>query len=89
MHKATDYINENPKDAAKIVAKRINIDESECLRIMQENKYTMQYDQQFVEGADNMANFMLEMGNIKSVPKTDDYLEPAMLKKVFPDEVKL
>lgn len=89
LHKATDYINENPKDAAKIVAKRINIDESECLRIMQENKYTMQYDQQFVEGADNMANFMLEMGNIKSVPKTDDYLEPAMLKKVFPDEVKL
>lgn len=89
LHKATDYINENPEDAAKIIAKRINIDEKECLRIMQENKYTMQYDQQFVDGANNMANFMLEMGNIKSVPKTEDYLEPTMLKKVFPDEVKL
>ena len=89
LHKATDYINEHPEDAAKIIAKRINIDEKECLRIMQENKYTMQYDQQFVDGANNMANFMLEMGNIKSVPKTEDYLEPTMLKKVFPDEVKL
>ena len=89
LHKATDYINEHPEDAAKIIAKRINIDEKECLRIMQENKYTMQYDQQFVDGANNMANFMLEMGNIKSVPKTDDYLDPTMMKKLFPNEVKL
>lgn len=89
LRKATDYINEHPEDAAKIIAKRINIDEKECLRIMQENKYTMQYDQQFVDGANNMANFMLEMGNIKSVPKTDDYLDPTMMKKLFPNEVKL
>ena len=89
LHKATDYINEHPEDAAKIIAKRINIDEKECLRIRQENKYTMQYDQQFVDGANNMANFMLEMGNIKSVPKTDDYLDPTMMKKLFPNEVKL
>ena len=89
LNKATNYINEHPEDAAKIIAKRINIDEKECLRIMQENKYTMQYDQQFVDGANNMANFMLEMGNIKSVPNTDEYLDPTMLKKVVPDEVKL
>lgn len=89
LHKATEYINEHPDEAAKIIAKRINIDEEECLRIMQKNKYSMQYDQQFVDGADNMANFMLEMGNIKSVPKTEDYLEPTMLKKEFPDEVNL
>lgn len=56
---------------------------------MQENKYTMQYDQQFIDGANNMANFMLEMGNIKLVPKTDEYLDSTMLKKVIPDEVKL
>lgn len=49
----------------------------------------MQFDQQFVDGANNMANFMLEMGNIKSVPNTDEYLDPTMLKKVAPDEVKL
>ena len=65
LNKATNYINEHPEDAAKIIAKRINIDEKECLRIMQENEYTMQYDQQFVDGANSMANFMLEMGNIK------------------------
>ena len=89
LDKATNYINEHPEDAAKIIAKRINIDEKECLRIMQENKYTMQFDQQFVDGANNMANFMLEMGNIKSVPNTNEYLDPTMLKKVAPDEVKL
>ena len=48
---------------------------------MQENEYTMQYDQQFVDGANSMANFMLEMGNIKSVPKTDEYLDSTLLKK--------
>ena len=89
LNKATNYINEHPEDAAKIIAKRINIDEKECLRIMQENEYTMQYDQQFVDGANSMANFMLEMGNIKSVPKTDEYLDSTLLKKVVPDEVKL
>lgn len=89
LNKATNYINEHPEDAAKIIAKRINIDEKECLRIMQENEYTMQYDQQFVDGANSMANFMLEMGNIKSVPKTDEYLDSTLLKKVVPDEVNL
>ena len=77
-----DFYDKNPETVEKLLR-------ALCLRIMQENKYTMQYDQQFVDGANNMANFMLEMGNIKSVPNTDEYLDPTMLKKVVPDEVKL
>lgn len=89
LHKATAYINEHPEEAAKIIAKRINIKDDECLRIMKKNVYSMNFDRQFVDGANNMAEFMLDMKNIKAVPSTQSYLDPEPLKKVFPDEVKL
>lgn len=89
LHKATTYINEHPEDAAKIIAKRININEAECLRIMKKNVYSMTFDQQFVDGADNMANFMLDMKSIKAIPKTKSYMDTTLLKKVFPEDVTI
>ena len=89
LHKATIYINEHPQEAAKIIADRIHIDESECRRIMQENVYSMQFDQQFADGANHMAEFMLDMKNIKNVPAVDSYLDAGMMKKLFPDEVSI
>lgn len=89
LHKATTYINEHPEDAAKIIAKRININEAECLRIMKKNVYSMTFDQQFVDGADNMANFMLDMKSIKAIPKTESYMDTTLLKKVFPEDVTI
>lgn len=89
LHKATDYINQHPKEAAAIIAKRINIKEDECFRIMQKNVYAMNYDQQFVDGANKMAEFMLDMKNIKAVPEAKTYLDPSILKKVFPEAVKI
>jgi len=89
LHKATTYINEHPEDAAKIIAKRININEAECLRIMKKNVYSMTFDQQFVGGADNMANFMLDMKSIKAIPKTESYMDTTLLKKVFPEDVTI
>jgi len=89
LHKATIYINEHPQEAAKIIADRIHIDESECRRIMQENVYSMQVDQQFIDGANHMADFMLDMKNIKTVPAVDSYFSASMMKKIFPDEVSI
>lgn len=88
LHKATVYINEHPEEAAKIIAKRINIAESDCLRIMNNNVYSMEINQQFIDGSDNMAKFMLDMKNIKSIPATDSYIDSTVMKKVFPNEVK-
>ena len=89
LRKATDYINEHPEESAKIVAKRINIDEETCLRIMKKNVYAMKFDQQFLDGANNMANFMKDMNNIQAVPDTKNYIDTSILKKIFPDDVTI
>ena len=82
LKKATDYINQNPEDAAKIVSKEINIDEKDCLRIMKNNVYSMEFNDQFVEGANTMASFMKEMNNIKTVPEFSSYGDPSVLNNV-------
>ena len=71
--KATTYINENREEAAKIIAKEINIDEKDCLRIMGNNVYSMAFDNQFVEGSNKMAEFMVDMKNISAVPNFNSY----------------
>lgn len=87
LHKATEYINAHPEESAKIIAKRIQIDEETCLRIMKKNRYAMTFDQQFVEGTNNMAAFMLDMKNIKAVPRIKDYVDMSPMKELYPAEV--
>ncbi len=87
LHKATDYINEHPEESAKIIAKRINVDEETCMRIIRKNCYSMKFDQQFMEGTDNMAKFMLDMKNISAVPELNDYIDIAVMKDLYPAEV--
>lgn len=87
LNKATEYINENPEDAAKIIAAEINIDPKDCLRIMQNNVYSMKFDDQFVSGTNTMANFMLDMKNINSIPDFSQYTDTKILSSVDPSLV--
>ena len=87
LHKATDFINEHPEEAAKIIAKRINVDEETCLRIIKKNKYAMKFDSQFMDGTNNMAKFMLDMKNISAVPAIKEYVDMAPMKELYPSEV--
>lgn len=87
LHKATDYINEHPEESAKIIAKRINVDEETCLRIIKKNQYSMKFDKQFMEGTDNMARFMLDMKNIAAVPAIKDYVDTTAMKELYPNDV--
>ncbi len=87
LHKATDYINEHPEESAKIIAKRINVDEETCLRIIKKNQYSMKFDKQFMEGTDNMARFMLDMKNIAAVPAIKDYVDTAIMRELYPNDV--
>ncbi|GIM30344.1 aliphatic sulfonate ABC transporter substrate-binding protein [Clostridium polyendosporum] len=82
LKKATDYINNNPEEAAKIVAAEINIDPKDCLRIMKNNVYSMKFDDQFVSGTNTMANFMLDMKNISKVPDISQYTDTKILSSV-------
>lgn len=87
LHKATDYINEHPEEAAEIISKRINVDKETCLRIIKKNQYSMKFDQEFVDGTNNMAKFMLGMKNISAVPAIKDYVDMAPMKELYPAEV--
>ncbi|MEQ8196492.1 MAG: ABC transporter substrate-binding protein [Clostridiaceae bacterium] len=82
LKKATDYINNNPEEAAKIVAAEINIDQKDCLRIMKNNVYSMDFNDQFVSGTNTMANFMLDMKNINKVPDFSQYTDTKILSSV-------
>lgn len=89
LNKATDYINDHRHEAATIIAEQINLEVDECERIMGNNIYSMEFNQDFVDGTNTMANFMLETGNIDGVPAFDSYAYPEALEAVFPDLVTI
>ncbi|GIM30342.1 hypothetical protein CPJCM30710_30080 [Clostridium polyendosporum] len=87
LAKATDYINKNPEESAKIIATELNLDSNKVQKIMAKNVYTMKFDKSFVDSSNVMAQFMNETGNIKSVPKFDSYADYTPLKNALPELV--
>lgn len=82
LKKATDFINENPDEAAAIIAEEIQLDADQVKKIMSQNKYKMDFDNNFVNSCDEMAGFMLEMKNIPVKPEFSKYADSAMLRAV-------
>lgn len=82
LKKATDFINENPDEAAEIIAKEINLDATQVKKIMSQNQYQMLYDDKFVNSCDEIANFMKETNNISSKPDFGKYADSSILKSV-------
>ncbi|MGN0411356.1 MAG: ABC transporter substrate-binding protein [Candidatus Fimousia sp.] len=80
--KATDYINNNMEDAAKIIAKKIDLDEDTCLSIMKKNDYHVEYDQTFKDSCDSLAAYMKESGLNTSEVTFDQYAYTDVLKAV-------
>lgn len=85
LKKATDYIAENPDDAAKVVAEGINQDPADVKEIMAKYTYTMEYSKAFVDASISMADFMKEMGNIPAAPDISQYTSPSLLQSVLPE----
>lgn len=82
LKKATDFINENPDEAAEIIAKEINLDATQVKKIMSQNQYQMLYDDKFVNSCDEIANFMKGTNNISSKPDFGKYADSSILKSV-------
>lgn len=89
LAKATDYINEHRAEAAVIIANKINLDPAECERIMGHNIYSMEFNEDFVNGTNTMAEFMFETGNIDAVPDFDGYAYPNALEEILPELVTI
>ncbi|MEE3420062.1 MAG: ABC transporter substrate-binding protein [Lachnospiraceae bacterium] len=82
---ATDYINNNLDDAAKIIADYLNNDEATIKNIMSKNVYENVCNQSFVDATQAMAEYMLSNKLIDKIPDVDTYITPDILKEVNPD----
>ncbi len=80
LDQATDYINDNMEEAAKVVAAKIKISEDECLTIMKKNQYSTEWKAEFIDSADAMSKFMLETDSIDEIPAFDSYTIKDILK---------
>lgn len=82
LKKATDFINENPDEAAEIIAKEINLDAAQVKKIMSQNQYKMTYDDNFVNSCGEIADFMQKTNNISTKPDFEKYADSSILKSV-------
>lgn len=88
MIKATDYINSNMKEAAKIIAAQINLDEEECYNIMQKNEYNVAFDDTYKNSCESLAAYMKESGMTSSLVAYDSFNETSVLASIDASRVK-
>ncbi len=90
LEKATTYINENREEAIKILAPELHLAEDELAEIMNRNVYDMTVDETFTDNSNGtvVTNYLMNTGNITSVPEKSDYIDLSLLKEVNADLVK-
>lgn len=91
LEKATTYINENREEAIKILAPELHLEVAELTEIMNRNVYDMTSDDSFINNSNGQTvmDYLLETGNIKTVPAMEDYIDLSLLKAVNSDLVKV
>ena len=90
LKKATDYINDNREEAIKILAPELHLTEAELTEIMSRNVYSMEVDDTYVNGSNGSAvgEYLLSVGNIKSIPAPLTYHDLSLLKEVDSSLIK-
>ncbi|MCP3761217.1 ABC transporter substrate-binding protein [Domibacillus sp. A3M-37] len=86
LNKATAYINDNREEAVAVLAPELHLSEEELTEIMNRNVYDMTADESFIDGSNGTAvtDYLMSVGNIKSVPEQSDYIDLSLLKEVDP-----
>jgi NitT/TauT family transport system substrate-binding protein len=76
--RATTWVNENPDDAARILAEELDSDPAVIRRSMSRLNYTTEIDLGFVQ---EMIDFMAELGYIDEGIRADDMLDTKFLQE--------
>lgn len=87
LNKATDFINNNREEAISILAPIYEMDEDMLGVIMNENNYTTEVDDNFVDGCITVAEYAVEADVTSKVFTEKDYADWSILKSVLPDKV--
>lgn len=82
MNKSVEWINENLSEAAKIVAKALNLDEADCLRMMERNEYGLGVTDTVIADLGNSAQFLYDGGKINVIPDFNEMFNGTFLSQI-------
>jgi len=87
--KTMDFMDKNRKETIAILAKALNLDHADMADIMNVNRYTLMLDKEMVADLNGLSGFLYGLQRIKTRPKAEDWIDPAPLKAVRADLVRL
>lgn len=85
--KATDFINENPEEAATILSEPLSADKIELEKILALNKYSMKMDNLFKIGLLSFRELLFQNGIISTMPREKRLYTTEWLEAVDPSLV--
>ena len=88
LSKGTEFINSNREDAISILAPIYEMEDTLLETVMNENVYTMDVDQNFIDGTSLVADFAVEENVTTTNYTVDDYADWSILENVLPDKIK-
>jgi ABC-type nitrate/sulfonate/bicarbonate transport system substrate-binding protein len=89
LARANEFMDKNRTEAATLLAKEFGLEPDEMAGIMNVNRYTLMLDDQMVGDLNQLSEFLLGLGRIKSAPKAQEWIEPGPLRAVRADLVKM
>ena len=89
LAKASDFIQTNRAEAIALLAKEFELDIADMTEIVGVNRYTLTLDEELASDLNKLADFLYGLKRIQSQVKAADWIEPASLRAVRPDLVKL
>lgn len=87
--RAMEFMEKNKKETIAILSKEFGLPEADISEIVGVNRYTAQLDEQMAADLDHLAEFLHKLGRIKVAPKAREWIDPAPLRAVRADLVKL
>jgi NitT/TauT family transport system substrate-binding protein len=89
LAKANDFLGSNKNEAVQLLAKEFELEPAIMSGIMDENRYTLQLDDQLAADMNELAAFMKDLNRLPEAPKARDWIDPAPLQAVRPALVRL
>lgn len=84
MFKATQFITENLKDAARLLTGPLSIGYFEARHMLEHNQYTMRMDSMFRLGIFSIRELLYNSHIIASLPDETELYTPILLRKIDP-----
>jgi ABC-type nitrate/sulfonate/bicarbonate transport system substrate-binding protein len=89
LARSVEYVEKDPDGANKILASEFGMAPEDMREIMKVNRYQMVIDQLLVDDLNRIAEFLFNVGKIKNKVAVREWLDPAPLRDVRPDWVKI